>query len=79
MVNWTAEVEAVIRNLPQGCVVRVREGGGPEDLAATLAVSVSKLVSRVKELEEELEDSENFISAIIDATGGTLPQGVKRG
>lgn len=36
-------IEIVIDNMPPESVVRVREGGGFEDIHATLAVSVAKL------------------------------------
>lgn len=41
-----AEIESVMEHMPQDCVVRVREGNGPEDLAASLSVSVSKLAQK---------------------------------
>jgi hypothetical protein len=40
------EVIAVIETIPNA--VRVREGGGPENLAASLAVSVAKLIRNQK-------------------------------
>jgi len=44
------EVNAVIDQIPGN--VRVREGGGPENLAASLAVSVNKLVEQAKVTQE---------------------------
>jgi hypothetical protein len=38
----TAEIQAHIDQIPAEYRVRVREGGGPENLAATLAVSLAK-------------------------------------
>jgi hypothetical protein len=39
------EVRGVIDLVPKSCRVIVREGAGPEDIFATLAVSVAKLAS----------------------------------
>lgn len=44
--DWEREVEGVLEiTVPPEFVVRVREGGGPENLAASLAVSVAKLAA----------------------------------
>jgi hypothetical protein len=40
-----SDIEATLNSVPARYVVRVREGGGPEDVSASLAVTVSKLVS----------------------------------
>lgn len=45
-VDWRREVEGILANMPTECVVHVREGGGPEDILASLAVSVSKLSTK---------------------------------
>lgn len=42
-----AEVLAVLESIPETYRVRVREGGGEENIAASLAVSVAKLVSHL--------------------------------
>jgi len=47
------EVKAVIDSIPGA--VRVREGGGSEDLAASLAVSVAKIRDEVACLRDDLE------------------------
>lgn len=44
------EIEAVLTNMPQQFIVRVREGNGSEDVAATLAVSVALLVQAWEKL-----------------------------
>lgn len=44
-----ADVTALIKFIPNEYVVRVCEGGGPEDVASTLQVSVFKLVDAAKE------------------------------
>lgn len=46
-----AEVLAVLEAMPQSSVVRVHEGGGPEDVYASLAVSVLKLAGCVEQTE----------------------------
>lgn len=45
-----AEVLAVLEEMPQYCVVRVHEGGGPENIYASLAVSALKLTERERSL-----------------------------
>lgn len=42
------EIEAVVRHIPPAYQVRVHEGGGPENLCASLAVSVAKLAAAVR-------------------------------
>jgi len=37
------EIESVIEHLPSPCVIRIREGGGDENICATLAVSCRSL------------------------------------
>jgi len=44
-IDWPREVTAILDNLGKKAV-RVREGGGPENLAASLAVTVAKLARR---------------------------------
>lgn len=41
------EIEACLKLIPKECVVRVREGGGPENIYASLAVSLMNLVSKL--------------------------------
>lgn len=43
------EAQALVASLPADLVVHVREGGGPEDIRATLAVSIAKVVAKLKE------------------------------
>lgn len=50
-----AEVVAVLDSMPDDCVVRVCEGGGPENVFASLAVSVAKLIQQRDELREEVD------------------------
>jgi hypothetical protein len=54
-----AEVEGVLAAMPPSTVVRVREGGGPENLWASLAVSVAKLVFQLHDVISELVTSES--------------------
>ena len=44
LAQLRAEVEAVLGAVPDAMRVDVREGGGPDDLAATLAVTVANVV-----------------------------------
>lgn len=67
----TAEVRAVLDALGPDAV-RVRENGGPEDICASLAVSVRKLQERVEaqaakldEMRELLDLSEAVMTASI--------------
>jgi hypothetical protein len=50
-----AQIEAVIEKIPVGCQTRVREGGGLEDVAASLAVSVAKLTDAFRCAEYQRE------------------------
>jgi recombinational DNA repair protein RecR len=44
--KYDAEIDELLdKVIPKNCVVRICEGGGPEDKMASLAVSVSKLAS----------------------------------
>lgn len=52
LLNARIEVQAILDNIPNA--VRVREGGGEEDVFASLAVSVAKMKAR--NLDENLED-----------------------
>lgn len=45
------EVDAILKSLGVDAI-RIREGGGPEDVYASLAVSVAKLQSKVKQDDE---------------------------
>jgi len=45
--RWQEEVEAVVDSIPGA--IRVREGGGAEDVLQSLAVSVRKLVKGLEE------------------------------
>jgi hypothetical protein len=54
----TAEIEACIQAIPSDCRVVVREGNGPESKAATLAVSVLKLVAEKEAAEKRAEEDE---------------------
>lgn len=55
--NADAEVEGVLRSLGNNAV-RVREDGGPEDVYASLALSVAKLQSENTALREQLAEAE---------------------
>lgn len=46
--KFRQEVVAVLEHIPPEYHVQVREGGGPENLAATLAVTVAKLVNALR-------------------------------
>lgn len=48
-----AEVEGVLSIMPPESVVRVQEGGGPENLWSSLAVSVTRLASKLVEVTAE--------------------------
>lgn len=50
------EVQGVIDCIPKDCVVQSREGGGHEDIFGTLAISVSKLRSRMEAAEKERDE-----------------------
>jgi hypothetical protein len=47
-IDWESEIRAVIATLPKSCQIMVREGNGPENLAASLAVSVGAVVSALE-------------------------------
>lgn len=55
--RWEAEAQALVAGIPADLVVRVQEGGGPEDIRATLAVSMAKLVSALVD-ERRLHDGQ---------------------
>lgn len=43
--EFKENIEYILENwIPIGCVTRVHEGGGPEDLNMSLAVSLSKMM-----------------------------------
>lgn len=45
--KYDAEIDELLdKVIPKDCVVRICEGGGPEDKMASLAVSVSKLANQ---------------------------------
>lgn len=50
-----ANIEGTLNAMPARFVVRVREGGGPEELAASLAVSVSNLTRAFYTLDTVLD------------------------
>jgi len=41
--NLKEELQGIIDLIPGYCYVKVREGGGPENLLASIAVSVAKM------------------------------------
>lgn len=53
------EVVAVLDSMPGDCAVRVCEGGGPENVFASLAVSVAKLIQQRDELATKSRVSGN--------------------
>ena len=57
-------IEAIIKNMPSELVVHVREGGGPEDISATLAVSVAKIVKQCENIEIAIPVLENCQSPL---------------
>lgn len=59
--DWSNEVTAVLDALGFDAV-RVREGGGPENLAASLAVSVAKLKRQRDEAEERYITQPKFVA-----------------
>jgi len=59
--DWTSEVTAVLDVLGFDAV-RVREGGGPENLAASLAVSVANLKRQRDEAEERYTTQPKFVA-----------------
>lgn len=43
--DYEDNITYILENwIPKGCVVRVREGGGPEDLNQSIAASLSKMM-----------------------------------
>ena len=56
------EIAAVLDCMPSACVVRVREGGGPENLAASLAVSVGKLARQAEFAEHARQTFEDQLN-----------------
>lgn len=51
--NAEREMAAILDTMPADVVVRVREGAGPESVAASLAVSIAKLRGRMEKAERE--------------------------
>jgi hypothetical protein len=47
------EIDAVLESIPQSARVRAHEGGGRENIAASLAVSVEKLIRAKQEAERK--------------------------
>lgn len=47
MEKVSEEINAVLNHMPEDCVVRVCEGNGPENIFASLAVSVANLRAKV--------------------------------
>lgn len=68
LVVASKEAAAVIDTLGKD-IVRVREGGGPENLWATLAVSVSKMKTRATNAEKSLAELKSRISDIARRIG----------
>ncbi len=51
------EICAVVGSIPENCTVLVRQGGGAEDICASLAVSVAKMKKRANKADELLESA----------------------
>lgn len=49
-MDTNRELEAILDLIPKHLIVRVREGGGPENIIASLAGSVQKLVRETEKL-----------------------------
>lgn len=64
------EVRAVLDALGDNCI-HVCEEGGPEDIFASLAVSVAKLQSRLSEVERERDELRTVVSMATDEDPGT--------
>lgn len=60
------EVESIIGYMPQEFVVRVCEGGGPENVIASLAVSTSKMKDEIEELRQRLEAAEKERDLLVE-------------
>lgn len=61
------EMSAILDTMPADVVVRVREGAGPESVAASLAVSVAKLRGRLAKAEREREQAREALKFAADA------------
>lgn len=59
------EMSAILDTLPADVVVRVREGAGPESVAASLAVSVAKLRTRMETAEERISSYKEDIRGLL--------------
>src|ERR1700684_4471977 len=51
IINWPREVTAILNGLGRRAI-RVREGGGPENLAMSLAVTVAGLARALEKLDD---------------------------
>lgn len=69
-----AEVKAVIDHMPKECVVQCREGGGPENIYGTLAISASKMASRIAELQGEIERLQPLQYAVGNCGASEVPE-----
>lgn len=58
--HYKTEVRAILDRIPGELAVCVREGNGPENELASLAVSVAKLVREVEWLTEAAQDRDRF-------------------
>lgn len=65
--SWNREVQSVIDHMPKDCVIRCREGGGPESLAGTLALSVMKLMMAREDSAKEIARQQETIRKMREA------------
>ena len=64
---YRKEIAACIDLIPENLRVQVREGGGPENLCASLAVSVANLVRELKVKQSDLNNLHDAFSRSIEA------------
>lgn len=57
-MDTNRELEAILDLIPKHLIVRVREGGGPENIIASLAGSVQKLVRETEKLSPTITEVE---------------------
>lgn len=51
---------------PTGCAIRVREGGGAENIHSSLALSVSRMGDEIQSLRTELAEVKAALSDIVE-------------
>jgi hypothetical protein len=87
IAEMEGEAEGLLATLPEDCVIRVREGGGPENLWAGLAVSVANTTRKVFALRAENAARDAAVRGLVEAVEYVdrelasmdfLPQGTTR-